>query len=84
MAKVKAIGETRRLITLVADATSTSGAVLGCHIVRPDVGNLIHEAVIAMAGDIPYREIGRAIHVHRALAEGVDAAAGGVHRPATA
>ena len=82
MAKVKAIGETRRLITLVAEATS--GAALGCHIVGPDVGNLIHEAVIAMAGDIPYREIGRAIHVHRALAEGVDAAAGGVHRPATA
>lgn len=79
VARAKVIGETRGFITFVADATSD--AVLGCHIVGPEAGNLIHEAVIAMAGNVPYHEIGRAIHVHPTLAEGVNAAAGGVHRP---
>jgi dihydrolipoamide dehydrogenase len=80
VAKARAIGETRGFITFVADATSD--AILGCHIVGPDAGNLIHEAVVAMAANVPYGEIGRAIHVHPTLAEGVNAAAGGVHRPA--
>jgi len=38
-------------------------------------------AVIAMVADVSYGEIGRAIHIHPTLAEGVNAAAGGVHRP---
>ena len=29
-----------------------------------------------------YRDIAQAIHIHPTLAEGVNAAAGGVHRPA--
>ncbi len=80
VAKAKAMGETRGFITFVADATTDR--ILGCHIVGPEAGNLIHEAVVAMVGKIPYRDIGRAIHVHPTLAEGVNAAAGGVHRPA--
>jgi pyruvate/2-oxoglutarate dehydrogenase complex dihydrolipoamide dehydrogenase (E3) component len=80
VARAKAIGETRGSITFVADATTD--AVLGCHIVGPEAGNLIHEAVIAMVGSVSYRDIGRAIHIHPTLAEGVNAAAGGVHRPA--
>jgi hypothetical protein len=35
-----------------------------------------------MVGDISSRDISRAIHIHPTLAEGVNAAAGGVHRPA--
>jgi pyruvate/2-oxoglutarate dehydrogenase complex dihydrolipoamide dehydrogenase (E3) component len=79
VAKAKAIGETAGFIQLVADADTDR--VLGCHIVGPDAGNLVHEAVVAMVADVPYGDIGRAIHIHPTLAEGVNAAAGGVHRP---
>jgi pyruvate/2-oxoglutarate dehydrogenase complex dihydrolipoamide dehydrogenase (E3) component len=79
VAKAKAIGETAGFIQFVADAETDR--VLGCHIVGPDAGNLVHEAVIAMVADAPYSDIGRAIHIHPTLAEGVNAAAGGVHRP---
>lgn len=81
VAKATAIGETRGFITFVADATSDR--ILGCHIVGPDAGNLVHEAVIAMVTDASYSDIGRAIHIHPTLAEGVNAAAGGVHRPSS-
>ncbi len=79
VAKAKAIGETAGFIQFIADADTDR--VLGCHIVGPDAGNLIHEAVITMIADAPYSDIGRAIHIHPTLAEGVNAAAGGVHRP---
>lgn len=79
VAKAKAMGETRGFIRFVADATTD--AILGCHIVGPEAGNLIHEAVIAMAVGTPLATIGDAIHIHPTLAEGVNAAAGGVHRP---
>ncbi len=80
VAKARAIGNTRGLIKLVADAATDR--ILGCHIAGPDAGNLIHEAVIAMVAGATYGDIARAIHVHPTLAEGVNAAAGGVHRPA--
>ena len=79
VAKARAIGATAGFIQFVADADTDR--LLGCHIVGPEAGNLIHEAVIAMTADVPYSAIGRAIHVHPTLAEGVNAAAGGVHRP---
>lgn len=62
VAKAKAIGETRGFIKFVADATTDR--ILGCHIVGPDAGNLVHEAVVAMVADAPYSDIGRAIHIH--------------------
>jgi len=79
VAKARAMGETAGFIKFVADAATDR--ILGCHIVGPEAGNLIHEAVIAMVADVSYGEIGRAIHIHPTLAEGVNAAAGGVHRP---
>jgi len=79
VAKARAMGATAGFIQFVADADTDR--LLGCHIVGPEAGNLIHEAVIAMTADVPYSAIGRAIHVHPTLAEGVNAAAGGVHRP---
>lgn len=81
VAKARAMGETAGFIRFVADATTDR--ILGCHIVGPEAGNLIHEAVIAMVADVSYGDIGRAIHVHPTLAEGVNAAAGGVHRPSS-
>jgi hypothetical protein len=81
VAKARAIGRTAGHITFVADADTDR--ILGCHIVGPDAGNLVHEAVIAMVADAPYSDIGRAIHIHPTLAEGVNSAAGGVHRPSS-
>lgn len=80
VAKARAIGSTIGLVKFVVDGATDR--ILGCHIAGPDAGNLVHEAVIAMATDATYGDIGRAIHVHPTLAEGVNAAAGGVHRPA--
>lgn len=80
VAKARAIGNTRGLIKFVVDAATDR--VLGCHIAGPDGGNLVHEAVIAMNVGARYTDLAQAIHIHPTLAEGVNAAAGGVHRPA--
>lgn len=81
VAKALATGEMAGFIQFVADAGNDR--VLGCHIVGPDAGNLVHEAVVAMVAGASYSDIARAIHVHPTLAEGVNAAAGGVHRPSS-
>ena len=82
VAKARAIGRTAGHITFVADADTDR--ILGCHVVGPDAGNLVHEAVIAMAAGAGYSTIGDAIHIHPTLAEGMNSAAGGVHRPSGA
>jgi pyruvate/2-oxoglutarate dehydrogenase complex dihydrolipoamide dehydrogenase (E3) component len=76
--KARAIGNTRGLIKFVADADTDR--ILGCHIAGPDAGDLVHEAVIAMACDATYAQLASAIHIHPTLAEGVNTAAGGIHR----
>ena len=76
--KARAIGNTRGLIKFVADATTNT--ILGCHIAGPDAGNLIHEVIIAMTCGASYRDIKNTIHIHPTLAEGINSAAGGVHR----
>ncbi|MPY80788.1 MAG: dihydrolipoamide dehydrogenase [Actinophytocola sp.] len=80
VAKARAIGNTRGLIKFVVDATTNR--ILGCHIAGPHAGDLVHEAVVAMTAGVSYTDLARAIHIHPTLAEGVNAAAGGVHRPA--
>jgi pyruvate/2-oxoglutarate dehydrogenase complex dihydrolipoamide dehydrogenase (E3) component len=77
--KALVIGETDGFIKIVADRRT--GEILGCHIVGPDAANLIHEVVVAITAGAPARTIAEAIHIHPTLAEGVNAAAGGVHRP---
>ena len=76
--KARAIGNSRGLVKFVADAATDR--ILGCHIAGPDAGNLIHEAVIAMVANATYSDIARAIHVHPTIAEGINTAAGGIHR----
>ena len=39
-----------------------------------------YEAVVAMVARASYNDIRRAIHIHPTLSEGINAAAGGVHR----
>lgn len=81
IARARAIGETRGLLKFVVD--SATDRVLGAHFLGPEAAELVHEAVIAMVGAVPYQQIAGAIHIHPTLAEGVNAAAGGVHGPAT-
>jgi pyruvate/2-oxoglutarate dehydrogenase complex dihydrolipoamide dehydrogenase (E3) component len=80
VAKALATGKTLGLVKFVVDAATDR--ILGCHIAGPDAGNLVHEAIIAMVAGASYGDVARAIHIHPTLAEGVNAAAGGVHRPA--
>jgi pyruvate/2-oxoglutarate dehydrogenase complex dihydrolipoamide dehydrogenase (E3) component len=60
------------LVKLVADGTS--GELLGGHIVSEDAGAMIHEVVAAMAGRVPARAIGDAIHAYPTLSESVKGA----------
>lgn len=76
--RARAIGETRGLIKFVIDRDSDR--ILGCHIAGPHAGELIHEAVIAMIAGASCSDLRRAIHIHPTLAEGINSAAGGVHR----
>lgn len=76
--RARAIGETRGLIKFVVD--SDTDRILGCHIAGPHAAELIHEPVVAMVAEASYTDIRRAIHIHPTLSEGINAAAGGVHR----
>ncbi|MFQ5796166.1 MAG: FAD-dependent oxidoreductase, partial [Candidatus Bipolaricaulia bacterium] len=78
VAKARAIGETDGLIKIIAD--NKTDQILGAHIIGPDGDNLIHELIIAMQVGATFHDVKRAIHIHPTLAEGVNTAAGGVHR----
>jgi pyruvate/2-oxoglutarate dehydrogenase complex dihydrolipoamide dehydrogenase (E3) component len=81
VAKAKAIGETDGFVKIIA---RPDRVIVGATIVGPDAGNLIHELVIAAYAGLTVDRVRSAIHIHPTLAEAVNAAAGGVHRPATA
>ncbi len=81
VAKARAMGKTIGLIKFVTDASSDR--ILGCHIAGPHGGDLVHEAALAMVTGAGYSDIGSMIHVHPTLSEGINAAAGGVHRPSS-
>lgn len=80
VAKAKAIGETDGFVKIVTDPERV---IVGATIVGPDAGNLIHELIVAAYAGLTVDVIRNAIHIHPTLAEAVNAAAGGVHRPAT-
>jgi pyruvate/2-oxoglutarate dehydrogenase complex dihydrolipoamide dehydrogenase (E3) component len=60
-------GRTHGLVKLVGDAAT--GEVLGGHVVAEEAGAMIHEVVAAMAGRIPARAVGGAIHAYPTLSE---------------
>lgn len=80
VARAKAAGRARGLIKLVGDRDS--GRFLGGHILGPSAGELIHEIALALMLEARTADLARLIHVHPTLSEGINAAAGGVHRPA--
>ncbi len=81
VAKARAMGKTIGLIKFVTDPKSDK--ILGCHIAGPHGGDLIHEAALAMVTGAGYSDIGAMIHTHPTLSEGMNSAAGGVHRPSS-
>jgi pyruvate/2-oxoglutarate dehydrogenase complex dihydrolipoamide dehydrogenase (E3) component len=60
------------LVKLVADRTT--GELLGAHIVSDEAGAMIHEVVAAMAGRVPARAIGDAIHAYPTRSESLKGA----------
>jgi pyruvate/2-oxoglutarate dehydrogenase complex dihydrolipoamide dehydrogenase (E3) component len=81
VAKARAMDKTIGLIKFVVD--HATDRILGCHIAGPHGGDLVHEAALAMVTGATYSDIGAMIHVHPTLAEGINSAAGGVHRPSS-
>ena len=58
----------------------STGVGLGADFAVDTAGDLVHEAVIAMTRGATYTQLAAAIHIHPTLAEGVNTAAGGIHR----
>ena len=70
------MGFTDGFIKILAD--KTTDRVLGVHIIGPDAGTIIHEAVSVMAYGGSAEDIARTSHAHPTLAEGMMEAALGV------
>lgn len=81
VAKARAMDETAGFVKII---TSPDRHIIAATIVGPEAGNLIHELVVAATGGLTIDQVSQAIHIHPTLAEGVNAAAGGVHRPTSA
>ena len=74
------MGSTDGFVKILADATTDR--VLGCHIIGPDAGGLIHEVVMAMEFGGSSEDVARAFHGHPTLNEVVKEAALAVHKRA--
>ncbi len=66
-------GHNQGFIKILAD--KKTDRVLGCHIIGPDAGTLIHEAVAVMAFGGSAEDIAMLSHAHPTLAEGMKEAA---------
>ncbi len=69
----RAVGETDGFVKILAD--KTTDRVLGVHILGPDAGTLIAEAVLAMEYGASSEDIARTCHAHPTLNEAVKEAA---------
>ncbi|MFD1734612.1 hypothetical protein ACFSC4_29940 [Deinococcus malanensis] len=77
VAKARAIGETRGLIKVIADADTDR--ILGASVLMADGAELVHEFVTAVQLGARYTDLQDMIHIHPTLAEGLNNALGGVH-----
>lgn len=71
--RAKATGETEGFVKILAHASTDQ--VLGVHIIGPDAGTLIAEAVLAMEFSASSEDIARTCHAHPTLSEAVKEAA---------
>jgi len=69
----RAIGETDGFVKILADAKTDR--LLGCHIIGPDAGTLIHEACLVMEYGGSSEDLARTCHAHPTLNEAVKEAA---------
>ncbi|MFC4351922.1 dihydrolipoyl dehydrogenase [Fodinicurvata halophila] len=75
--RARAMNATDGFVKILAD--KKTDRLLGAHIIGPDAGNLIHEAVITMEFGGSAEDLGRAFHGHPTLNEAVKEAALAVH-----
>ena len=73
VSRARVSGDSEGLIKILADANTDK--VLGVHIIGPDAGTLIHEAVLCMEFGGSAEDIAATVHAHPTLAEGVKEAA---------
>jgi dihydrolipoamide dehydrogenase len=71
--RARAMNATEGFVKIIADAKSDR--VLGVHIIGPEAGTLIAEAVIAMEFGASSEDIARTCHAHPTLEEAVKEAA---------
>jgi dihydrolipoamide dehydrogenase len=69
----RAVGQTEGFVKILAD--KTTDRVLGVHIIGPDAGTLIAEAVLAMEFGASSEDIARTCHAHPTLNEAIKEAA---------
>jgi dihydrolipoamide dehydrogenase len=72
-ARARALGEPAGLVKFLADAKTDQ--ILGVHIMGPFAGELIAEAVVAMAFHGSSEDIGMICHAHPSLSEALKEAA---------
>jgi dihydrolipoamide dehydrogenase len=77
-ARACALGDTSGLVKFIADARTDE--ILGVHIIGPFAGELIAEAVVAMAFRGSAEDIGMICHAHPSLSEAMKDAALGVDK----
>jgi dihydrolipoamide dehydrogenase len=74
--RARTMGESAGFVKFIADATTD--ALLGAHLVGPNVSELVAEVVMAFEFDGSSEDIGITVHAHPTLAETVKEAALGV------
>jgi dihydrolipoamide dehydrogenase len=71
--RARVSGDTDGFVKILADAKTDR--ILGCHIIGPNAGDLIHELSLAMEFGASAEDIARACHAHPTLAEAIKEAA---------
>ncbi|MGH7046698.1 MAG: dihydrolipoyl dehydrogenase [Stellaceae bacterium] len=71
--RARANGDTEGFVKILADAATDR--VLGVHIIGPDAGTMIAEAVLAITFGASAEDIGRTCHAHPTLSEAIKEAA---------
>ncbi|KAG6757941.1 hypothetical protein POTOM_038270 [Populus tomentosa] len=75
--RAKAIDDAEGLLKIIAEKETDK--ILGVHIMAPNAGELIHEAVLALAYDATSEDISRVCHAHPTMSEALKEAAMATH-----
>ncbi|KAJ6772261.1 DISULFIDE OXIDOREDUCTASE [Salix koriyanagi] len=75
--RAKAIDDAEGLVKIIAEKETDK--ILGVHIMAPNAGELIHEAVLALACDAASEDIARVCHARPTMSEALKEAAMATH-----